>query len=156
KGLVVVSIDDPRCPKVVAVLDNGLVKPRSMDVQFRYAFICDCEGLKVVDITNPCNPWLTAIVPMRDARDVKALGTYAYVAAGADGLGIVDVECASRPLEPVYFNAGGCINDASGVIVGATMASLYTYVADGRNGLRVINLATPFNGSDVKGFSPVP
>jgi hypothetical protein len=156
-GMVVVNVDDPRCPKVVSVLGSpALNKPRSMDVQFRYAFICDCEGLKIVDITYPEHPMLASMVRMSDARDVKVMRTYAYVAAGVDGLGIVDVECPTSPMGPVFYNANGCINDASGVITGATLASLYVYLADGKNGLRVINVATPFNGSDVKGFSPVP
>ncbi len=42
------------------------------------------------------------------------------------------------------------------MVVGATFMSLYVYIADGHNGLRVVNVASPVNGSDVKGFSPVP
>ena len=127
-----------------------------MDIQFRYAFICDCEGLKIVDITHPCNPLPAAVVALKDARDVKLMRTYAYVAAGCDGLVIIDMENPAAPGKAEFFTAGGCINDASGVVVGAALMSLYVYVADGHNGLRVINVASPVNGSDVKGFSPVP
>jgi hypothetical protein len=155
KGLVVVDIDDPCNPKVCGVY-GGLVKPRTMDVQFRYAFICDCEGLKILDVTHPCNPLPAAVVKLHDARDVKVMRTYAYVAGGADGLVIIDVQNPAHPGEAEFFNAGGCINDASAVVVGATLVSLYVYVADGKNGLRVVNVASPVNGSDVKGFSPVP
>ncbi len=156
-GMVVVDISNPKCPKVAGVLGGGsLVKPRSMDVQFRYAFICDCEGLKVVDITHPCNPLLTTVVKMHDARDVKVMRTYAYIAAGAEGLAIIDVESPTHPGEAQFYNANGCMNDSTGVVVGATLMSLYVYVADGKNGLRVVNVASPVNGSDVKGFSPVP
>jgi hypothetical protein len=157
KGMVVVDIENPKCPKVCGILGgSAFVKPRSMDIQFRYAFVCDCEGLKVVDITHPCDPQMRTVVKMHDARDVKVMRTYAYVAAGADGLGIVDVEAPTRPGVPQYFTANGCINDATGVVVGASLMSLYVYLADGKNGLRTINVASPVNGSDVKGFSPVP
>ena len=155
-GLVVVDIDNPKCPKVAGVLCEGLYGPRSMDIQFRYAFICDCDGLKIVDITHPCGPVLVSIVKMHDARDVKVMRTYAYVAAGKEGLAILDVETPTRPGQAIFYDACGCINDATGVVVGATFMSLYAYVADGHNGLRVINVASPVNGSDVKGFSPVP
>jgi hypothetical protein len=155
--MVVVDISNPCSPKVCGILGGDvLVKPRSMDIQFRYAFVCDCEGLKVVDITQPCSPVLATVIKMRDARDVKVMRTYAYVAAGPDGLAIIDVQNPTRPGEAQFFNANGCINDATGVVVGATLMSLYVYVADGCNGLRVINVASPVNGSDVKGFSPVP
>ncbi len=73
-GLVVVDINDPKCPKIAGVLGGqSFIKPRSMDIQFRYAFICDCEGLKVVDITNPHSPQPTTILKMHDARDVKVM-----------------------------------------------------------------------------------
>src|SRR5206468_6183162 len=52
RGLVIVSIDDPLKPKVVATVGAPfVVKPRAVAVQFRYAFITDAEGLKVVDVT---------------------------------------------------------------------------------------------------------
>ena len=35
------------------------------------------------------------------------------------------------------------MNDAQDVIVGSTNASLFAYVADGRNGLKVIQLTSP-------------
>ena len=38
----------------------------------------------------------------------------------------------------------------------ATFVSLYVYLADGHNGVRVIEVASPDNGGEVKGFSPAP
>src|SRR5262249_14728570 len=136
-GLVVVNIDNPKCPKVESVLGAPfLVNPRAIDVQFRYAFIFDCEGLKIVDITHLDQPTLATAVHLNDARDVKVMRTYAYVAAGADGLAIIDVETPPAPGIPEFVTGDGCINDASAITVGATLASLYCYVGDGHNGLR--------------------
>src|SRR5262249_46016172 len=42
-GLVVVSIDDPKTPAITSVLP--LKHPRSLQVQFRYAFVCDDDGI---------------------------------------------------------------------------------------------------------------
>jgi len=54
------------------------------------------------------------------------------------------------------FNAGGQLNDARDVIVGTTNASLFAYVADGRNGLKVIQLTSPELQPKFYGFAPDP
>ena len=83
--------------------------------------------------------------------------TYAYVAAGNEGLVIVDVEkpggacaCYQR------FTADGTLNDARDVIVATTNASLFAYVADGKNGLKVLQLTSPESQPKFYGFSPEP
>ncbi|NCY03837.1 MAG: hypothetical protein EBX36_13260, partial [Planctomycetia bacterium] len=49
-GVVVVALDEPTCPRVLTVIPAGeVVGPRSVAIQFRYAFICDREGLKTFD-----------------------------------------------------------------------------------------------------------
>jgi hypothetical protein len=127
-----------------------------VQVQFRYAFVLDREGMKVIDITNPNKPRATAgKVALADARDLYLVRTYAYVAAGPQGLAIIDVERPEAPGTPQLFNAGGTLNDATGVTVGATYAGQYAYVADGKNGLKVVRLidtGTP----GYLGWSPVP
>ena len=134
----------------------AIVEPRAVQIQFRYAFVVDREGLKVVDVTNPARPRATGgRVPIRDARNLSLLRTYAYVAAGAEGVAIVDVEQPEVPGAPTFFTAGGAISDATGVTIGATYAGQYAYVADGRNGLRVVKLidtGTP----GYLGWSPAP
>jgi hypothetical protein len=66
------------------------------------------------------------------------------------------VESPEQPGELRYFTAGGCINDASAVVVGALYGSLFAYVADGQNGLRVVQLISPADGHEAKGASPDP
>src|SRR3546814_5052551 len=78
-----------------------------------------------------------------------------YVAAKADGLVIVDV---TRPAAPVVWPGltfGGALNDAEDVIVASTNASLFGYVADGRNGIKVLQLTSP-DDPGLYGFSPKP
>ncbi|MCS7033435.1 MAG: hypothetical protein NZ561_05500, partial [Phycisphaerae bacterium] len=83
---------------------------------------------------------------------------FAYVAAGSEGLAIVDIEKAEHPVLYLKTTEGG-MNDATAVRVAMTNNCLYAYVADGHNGLKVLQLtdsslnhATPgFNG-----FSPRP
>jgi hypothetical protein len=78
------------------------------------------------------------------------------VAAGRQGLAIVDVENPERPRLHSLFDAGGRITDARDVVIGSTNASLFAYVADGRNGLKVLQLTAPDTQPKFYGFSPEP
>ena len=69
---------------------------------------------------------------------------------------IVDVERPDRPKIDQTFNAEGKLNDAHDVKVGMTNNSLYAYVADGKNGLRVVQLMSPEENANIYGFSPKP
>jgi hypothetical protein len=156
RGLVVVSLDDPKHPRVTAVLGEPFLKrPRAVQAQFRYAFACDEEGVKVLDITDLAHPRPVTMLPLRDARNLYAARTYAYVAAGTQGLVIVDVERPEQPRIDQVFNAGGCINDLNDVKLGITYVSEFAYLADGKNGLRVVQLTSPETPGNY-GFSPRP
>src|SRR4029078_8613351 len=82
--------------------------------------------------------------------------TYAYVAAGAAGVVIVDVERPESPKIDQTFNAGGALNDAHDVKIAMTNASVYGYVADGKNGLRVLEMVSANETQGAFGFSPRP
>ena len=97
-----------------------------------------------------------ARVPLADARRVYVARTCAYVAAGREGLAIVDVERPEAPRLFAQLTADGKIGDARDVIVGSTNASLFAYVADGKNGLKVIQLTAPDTQPRFYGFSPEP
>jgi hypothetical protein len=56
----------------------------------------------------------------------------------------------------MMYNAGGQLNDARDVVIGATNASLFAYVADGVNGLKVIQLMSPESQPNFYGFAPEP
>ena len=155
-GLVVVDLDDPLRPRVTATVP--LPDVRASALQFRYLFVTDARGLEVLDVTRLDQPRLVpgATIPLADARRVYVARTYAYVAAGRDGLVIVDVKTPERPGLYRKVDFGGTMNDAEDVIVGSTNASLFAYVADGRNGLKVIQLTSPDSQPNFYGFSPAP
>jgi hypothetical protein len=158
-GLVIVSIDDPLHPEIVQqIAAPELRHPRSIAVQFRYGFIVDDEGLKVLDVTAPERVRVinAAVVPLREAHDVYVARTYAYVANGKEGIAIIDVEQPEKPRLDQMYNADGKINDAHQVKVAMTNASLFGYVADGRNGLRILQLTSPETMPEYAGFSPRP
>ena len=72
-----------------------------------------------------------ATLKIADARNVYVARTYAYVAGGAQGVVIVDVERPEQPRIDQVFNAGGALNDVNDVKVAMTNASVFAYVADG-------------------------
>ena len=48
------------------------------------------------------------------------------------------------------------MNDVEDVVVASTNAALFAYVADGRNGMKVIQLTSPESQPNFYGFSPAP
>ncbi len=156
RELVIVSVDDPLNPKIVARI--AFNHPRAIAIQFRFGFVVDDDGLKVLDLTSPGQARLVdnATVQLRDARDVYVARTYAYVAAGKDGVAIVDVKQPEKPRLDQTYNAAGKLNDVRQVKIAMTNASLFAYVADGKNGLRILQLTSPETMPTYAGFSPRP
>ncbi|MFL6277020.1 MAG: hypothetical protein ACJ74G_17690 [Blastocatellia bacterium] len=159
RGLVIVDINNPFEPKVVAEVGAPALKnPHAVQIQFRYAFVCDSDGVKVIDVTDPAKPRAVegAGVPLAEANNIYVVRTYAYVAAGRQGLAIIDVENPEKPRLDQMFDAGGKLNDTRDVKVGMTNVSLFAYIADGKNGLRVVQLTSPETRPTNYGFSPHP
>ncbi len=156
KGLVLIDLDVPLEPKHVTTIP--LKGVRASMQQFRYVFAVDSEGLKVIDITDMRSPRLVpdAVVPFKDAHRVFLSRTFAYVAAGEEGLVIVDVENPEKPSVYMRYTADGKLNDARDVIVAGTNASLFAYVADGKNGFKVLQLTSPESQPGFYGFAPDP
>ena len=155
-GLVVIDIDDPKHPKVTSVVgEKHLKQPRMVATQFRYAYVCDEEGVKVLDITDLAKPVVKSLIRLPDAHSVYLARTYAYVAAGPRGLVILDIQNAEEPKVDQVFTAGGHINDAHDVKLGIAYNSLLAYIADGKNGMRIVQLFSP-ETPGYEGFGPKP
>lgn len=158
-GLVVVDLDNPLQPKVTADIGAPVLSDaHGIAVQFRYAFVVDRDGLKVFDITRPEAPVPVpnSQLPMEDARNIYLARTYAYISAGKQGVAIVNIERPERPRLDQFFNAGGKLNDTNDVKLGMVSSSLFAFVADGKNGLRVVQLFSPEATPKFSGFSPQP
>ncbi|MFN0140543.1 MAG: Ig-like domain-containing protein [Pyrinomonadaceae bacterium] len=72
------------------------------------------------------------------ANNVDVAGNYAYVAAGAAGLQVVNISDRASPQIVASLDTPGNANDIR-VVNG------FAYVADGISGLQVINVANPLN-----------
>jgi len=159
RGLVVVDLDNPLKPRVAAEIGApALDSPQGIAIQFRYAFVVDRAGLKILDVSDLGNPRVVSgsLVPLEDARNVYVARTYAYVAAGKQGIAIVDVEKPEEPKLDQIFTADGKLTDAYDIKIGMVDASAFAFVADGRNGLRVLQILSPEDSQNSYGFSPRP
>jgi hypothetical protein len=159
RGLVVVDLNDPLKPRIAAEIGTPkLHEPRGIAIQFRYAFVVDRDGLKALDVSQLDHPRLlpNVLVPLADARNIYVARTYAYVAAGKQGVAIVDVEKPEQPRLDQTFTGDGKINDAQDIKIGMVDASAFAFVADGHNGLRVLQILSPEDSPNSYGFSPRP
>ena len=160
QGLVIVDVDDPLKPRWVATVP--FKDARASALQFRYLWVTTADGLELIDITSALQPKViqAARIALTDARKVYVARTYAYVAAGAQGLVVVDIERPTQPRIETRVQQGASIretlSDTQDVIVGSTNASLFAYVADGVNGLKVLQLTAPDTQPKFYGFSPAP
>ena len=160
KALVVVNLDNPLAPKITAVIGAPVMnEPRAVAIQFRYAFLVDRDGLKVLDATDLAHPQpiSDALLRFGDARNIYVARTYAYVSAGKQGLAIVDVQRPTAPRLDQFFTADGQLNDVNDVKIGMVAGSAFAFVADGKNGLRVLQIVSPWDDpAHFSGFSPRP
>jgi hypothetical protein len=159
QGLVVVDLDNPLQPKIAAKIGAPeLQEPQGIAIQFRYAFVVDRDGLKVLDVSDLARPRIVsnAALPLQDAHNIYVARTYAYVAAGKQGIAIVDVEQPEQPKLAQMFTADGALNDVRDIKIGMVDASAFAFVADGQNGLRVLQILSPEDSKNSYGFSPRP
>src|ERR1700757_3378065 len=156
-NLVVVDLQNPLQPRVTATIGApALDGPRGIAVQFRYAFVVDRYGMKVLDATDLAHPkpMTTAKIALPDARNIYVARTYAYIAAGANGVGIIDVENPEAPRLDQVFNANNTMREVNDVKIGMVAGSAFAFVADGHNGLRILQIVSPWDDpAHFSGFS---
>lgn len=116
--------------------DGALDGARSMTLHGTVAYICADKGVAVVDLDNPLEPKLLAVLPIENARKVATQFRYGWVAT-AKGLVTLDLHDPRKP----KVVAGGelAIDDATDIYVSRT----YGYVAARRNGVAIVDLEKP-------------
>jgi len=106
-------------------------------------------------VTDLACPQPVSLMRIEDLHSIYLARTYAYVAAGKRGLLILDIKHADRPRIDQWYDAGGKICDCRDVKLGITYVSEFAYLADGKNGMRIVQLTSPETpGND--GFTPRP
>ncbi|MDF1780299.1 MAG: hypothetical protein P1U67_03285 [Alcanivoracaceae bacterium] len=155
-ALVVVDLDTPLRPKLVKTITMDDV--RSSAVQFRYLLVAHAGGVETLDITRHADPKVVqgSLIKLDNPQRIYLARAFAYVAAGRQGLAIIDIVNPEKPSLYQLYDADGKMNDARDVIVASTNASAFAYVADGENGLKVLQLTSPDSQPNFYGFNPAP
>ena len=78
---------------------------------------------------------LSAVWPLKSAKDIYVSGSYAYVATGSTGLQVIDISAPSSP------EIIGSV-DTPGYAYAVYVSGSYAYLAKSR-GLQVIDISTP-------------
>jgi len=110
-------------------------------IEGNFLFVADGPaGLTIVDVTDRTNPQIVRTINTNgNALDVAVFGAFAFVANGNNGMAVVDITDERNAKFVTTYNATGAINDARGL----DYADNRVYLADGVNGMRIIDIAVP-------------
>ncbi|MFB3890643.1 MAG: LVIVD repeat-containing protein [Phycisphaerae bacterium] len=110
--LVLVDITDPATPRQVGVYqhDKGSFNQGEVEVENGYAYCTSVNGLVIVNINDPANPKLAASVDLKGVTDVIVKDRYAFVAAGGNGVRVLDISDPSRPVEVGRYISRGTLS----------------------------------------------
>ncbi len=116
--------------------DGVLNEANNITIAGTHAYITTNKALVIVDIDKPMEPKVVKTIPLREPKAVQVQFRYAFV-ADEDGLQVVDI---TRP-EDAHLVEGAEVklHHAHDVYVART----YAYVADGKDGIAIINVAQP-------------
>jgi hypothetical protein len=116
---------------------NGVLnEANNIQIAGEHAYITTDKALVIVNIDKPTEPQVVKTIPLREPKAVAIQFRYAFVAT-EDGLQVVDI---TRP-EDAHLVEGAEVklNHAHDVYVART----YAYVADGPDGIAIINVLNP-------------
>jgi hypothetical protein len=135
-GVRIVDVSDPTAPVeigAIEVTDNAW----QISVVDGIGYLLDGVDLWIIDVTDPLNPTTLGSIAST-GWNVQVHEGFAYLAAGAAGLRIIDVSDPTAPVELSVFDTPSFATDVD--VVGGV-----AYVADSsyNSGLRVIDVSNP-------------
>lgn len=156
-GLRIVDISTPTAPTL-----TGQWGPFSETIYSGKVFVQDNRSyvinrgtsLWIVDTSTPTNPAWMGRVPGDSFEDVVVSGNYAYVAAGENGLSVVDVSDPIMPYQTSILPADGsytgiAISGDYLYCTGTSPSLTIYYIGEAGNPLRVGSSDDPYTPKDV-------
>lgn len=141
--LRVVNVSDPYSPTVV-----GSFRPEgsgwyisSVAVSGTVAYVGYSHRLLTVDVTTPTQPVELGGIATR-AYDTVLVGGEAYVAAGSDGLRLLDISDPTTPISMSIF-------DTSYSVFASAISGTTAYVAAGATGLMFVDYTEPLTPTEI-------
>lgn len=133
-GLLAFDVSDPVQPQQAANYSEGGFAYR-LEVADGMLFLANgLDGLLIFNITDGLRPKLIGKYPT-GAMAVKVAGNYAFLSTGAGTLECVDV---SNPSKPLFAGRHGL---DWGEAFGITLTDNLAFIANGRMGIKVIDLS---------------
>ncbi len=145
EGLILVNVDtladgEPRnniLSRALTWNENNILKgAKHITIGGHYLYITADAGIAVINVDNPMKPQLASIIPLNHARRSALQFRYLFVTDNT-GLRIVDITHAEKPR--IIENAHIKLASANGIYLART----YAYVANGRQGLAIIDIEKP-------------
>jgi len=162
KGLKVFTIaGTPGFPSPADIEKDTPGEANDLFVRGDLVFIADgSEGLQIINLQNIAVPEIYGKDTPGNALGVYVLDAYAYLADGGEGLQIFQI---SNPQDPVLVQNIETYGEARSVFVQKIQISeneerTYAFVADGSNGVVILDVTDPFSpvsvsGIDVKNYA---
>lgn len=168
-GVSVINVLDPQKPEQIGLIDTRGTAKR-LARKGSLLFVADGNrGLTILDVADPTRPsGVGMLETFGDTQDVSVTSNYAFLANGAAGIWIIDI---SNPTKPAPISVVDTPGNARGVYVSEiyvpstegeaatpdasqamTLWGTYVYVADGKNGLLVIEVLDPRTATIVGHF----
>lgn len=151
-GLRVIDVRDRAKPRRVGSYDI-LEEPRGVALAGDHVFVIDRSGGFWIDVRDPTEPKFTGVLSAgysagASSQAVAFADGYVYIAAGPDGLLIVDVSQENNPKRLATFDTRGWASDVA-------VSDTHAFVADGSGGLAILDVRDPFQPRFVATY-PVP
>lgn len=110
---------------------------RHLTIGGYYVYVACNAGLVILNLNHPLHPFVESVVPLPDVRASALQFRYLFV-TDRDGLRSIEITDKKHPRVTPGFVP---LADAQRVYVART----YAYVADGKDGLAIVNVTQPEN-----------
>ncbi|MBK8904573.1 MAG: hypothetical protein IPM53_25570 [Anaerolineaceae bacterium] len=135
-GLRLVDVSNPQSPSEMDFVSPSHGEPYTISFANDTAYLIDTLGLHLIDITNPAEIKEYGFYQTTYLGHVAAHENIVYVFEDYGDLHVIDITDPTTPVEisSIETSSYSHLNDVA--LVGNT-----AYIADGRDGLRIISLA---------------
>ena len=130
------ALDRAKFPNGAFNPGGALSDANNLTVAGHYAYITTARGLVVVDIDDPLSPQITQQIELRNPRAIAIQFRYGFV-VDDEGLKVLDLSTPGSP--KLMPGAVVPLADAHDVYVART----YAYVANGKEGIAIIDVEQP-------------
>ena len=148
EGLILVNAatlldGDPRnnfLSRAVTFNPNGVLNgANNITLAGNFAYMTTDKALVIVDLSTPTQPKVTAEIPLNDPKAVAVQFLYAFV-VDHDGLKVIDIKNLQTTGQVMVIDGASVpLANAHDIYVART----YAYVANGEDGIAIIDLEKP-------------